>query len=426
MRVAIRRSDSPEVENGVTELGTRDDEGMKASRLAVASALAIVACSAPATPALKTIDAAHFHTIVQNAATALRVPGALVKLQTPQGTFTAEVGTTELGTTTTPRPDTHFRIASNTKTMTAALILLLAQDGKLTLDNPISDYVLDVPNGNAITLADLLTMRSGLYCYTFDPTLSAQLDADPAKAWSPAQLLAIAFAHPPNAPPGTAYDYCNTNYALLGLVAEKAGASPLAEQFDRRLFSPLGMHDTASPAAGDTSLPDPYSHGYMYGKTLYALVDEPYPADLVAAAQTGSLQPIDYTQQNPSYAAAAGGVISTADDLAIWIRALVTGSVFDDQFAQRWRESLRPEDPNHADGKQYGYGISYQRFGPHAAMYYHGGEIPGFNSFIGYDPDNAVTLVIWTNLTLSPEGKTTANALLPTVLDQIYPGLNLG
>ncbi|MFN6554251.1 serine hydrolase domain-containing protein [Mycolicibacterium septicum] len=399
---------------------------MKASRLVVATALALVSCSAPAPAALKTIDAANFQTVVENAATALRVPGALVLLQTPQGTFTAKTGTTELGMTSPPQPDTHFRIASNTKTMTSPLILLLAQDGKLTLDDPISDYVLDVPNGNAITLADLLTMRSGLYCYTFAPQLSAQLDADPAGPWTPAQVLAIAFAHPPNAPPGNTYEYCNTNYALLGLVAEKAGGSPLAEQFDRRLFGPLGMHDTTLPAAGDTSLPEPYSHGYMYGKTLYALVDEPYPADLVAAAQAGTLQPIDYTHQNPSYATAAGGAISTADDLAIWIRALVTGTVFDDQFTQRWRDSLRPEDPDHPDGQQYGYGISYQRFGPHAAMYYHGGELPGFNSFIGFDPDNDVALVIWTNLTLSPEGKTTANALLPTVLDQVYTGLNLG
>ncbi|MDH6194887.1 D-alanyl-D-alanine carboxypeptidase [Mycobacterium frederiksbergense] len=397
------------------------------SRIALAAVLtfAFVGCSAPATPALNTIDPVAFQSAVENAANKLQVPGALVLLQTPQGTFTAKVGTTELGKKTPPQPDTHFRIASNTKTMTAALILLLAQDGKLTLDDPISAYVRHVPNGEAITLADLLTMRSGLYCYTFAPELSAQLDADPAKPWTPAQVLAIAFAQPPTAAPDTAYEYCNTNYALLGLVAEKVGGSPLAEQFSRRLFEPLGMRATTLPAADDTALPNPYSHGYMYGKTLYALVDENYPADLAAAARAGTVQPIDYTHQNSSYATAAGGAISTAQDLATWIRALGTGAVFDDGFTQRWRESLRPEDPAHPDGQQYGYGISYQRFGSNAAMYYHGGEMPGFNSYMGYDPDHDVTLVIWTNLTLSPEGKTTANALLPTVLDEIYPGLNL-
>ncbi|MGV0745803.1 serine hydrolase domain-containing protein [Mycolicibacterium sp. XJ870] len=394
--------------------------------MAVAASLAVTACTAPQTSALKPIDPANFQTVVADAAKKLQVPGALVLLQTPQGTFTAKVGTTELGTQSPPQPDTHFRIASNTKTMTAAVIVLLAQDGKLKLDDPVSTYIPNVPNGDTITLADLLTMRSGLYCYTFAPELAAQLDADPAKAWTPREVLSIAFAHPPSAAPDTTYEYCNTNYAILGLVAEKVDGRVLAEQFDARLFRPLDMPDTVLPAADVTALPGPYSHGYMYGKTLYALVDEAYPAELTAAAKAGTLKPIDYTHQNSSYATAAGGAISTADDLAAWIRALGTGKVFDAEYQQLWLDSLRPEDPDQPDGQQYGYGISYQRFGPNAAMYYHGGELPGFNSFIGFDRYNDVALVIWTNLTLSPDGRTTANALLPTVLDEIYPGLDLG
>ena len=74
-------------------------------------------------------------------------------------------------------------------------------------------------------------MRSGLYNYTSAPEFSAQLDADLAKTWTPQEVLAIAFAHPPNAAPDTAYEYNNTNYALLGLIAEKAGGRPLREQF---------------------------------------------------------------------------------------------------------------------------------------------------------------------------------------------------
>ena len=92
---------------------------------------------------------------------------------------------------------------------------------------------------------------------------------------------------------------------------------------------------------------------------------------------------------------------------------------------QQWRTSLIPEDPDAGPGGQrYGYGISYQRYGPQAAMYYHGGELPGFNSFMGHDPENDVTLVIWTNLTLSPDGRTTANAMLPAVLREIYTRLD--
>ena len=111
--------------------------------------------------------------------------------------------------------------------------------------------------------------------------------------------------------------------------------------------------------------------------------------------------------------------------MATWMRALVSGKVFNADYQQQWLASPQPLNPDQPDGQKYGYGIAYQRFGPNAAMYYHGGELPGFNSFMGYDPGNDVTLVIWTNLTLSPDGKTTAQALLPTVLDEIYAGLSL-
>lgn len=384
-------------------------------------------CSSPARQlaALKHIDARQFRAVVKAAADKLMVPGAMVLLRTPQGEFRVAVGTTELDARTPPTAGTHFRIASNTKTMTAALIVLLAQDGKMTFGDPVSSYVEGVPNGEDITVAELLTMRSGLYGYTGDPALAAAMDADPGRAWTPREVLDIAFRHPPQFPPGAAYEYSNTNYALLGLVAEKVGGRSLAEQLQTRLFGPLGLQQTSLPAPADTSIPAPYSHGYMYGGSVYALADEPYPAEMQAAAKDGTLRPIDYTDQNSSYATAAGGAISTAADLTAWMRALVTGKVFDEQYQRLWLASPLAEDPGAPDGQKYGYGISYQRFGPRAAMFYHGGELPGFNSFMGYDPENDVSLVIWTNLTLSPDGRTTAQALLPTVLDEIYTGLSL-
>ncbi|MFD3328786.1 serine hydrolase domain-containing protein [Streptomyces sp. NPDC058701] len=380
---------------------------------------------APTPSALRPIDPAAFQSAVEKAAAELMVPGAVVLLRTPQGTFRAITGTAERGTSRPPTIADHFRIASNTKTMTAALVTLLAQDGRLKLSDPVSAYVDGVPNGDRITLAQLLTMRSGLYNYTNAPELSQALDADPGKAVTPRQMLDIAFRHPPNFAPDTSYEYSNTNYLLLGLVAEKAGGSSLTRQFQDRLFAPLGLEGSSLPAPDELSPPAPYSHGYMYGGTAYALVDQPYPASLQAEARSGKLAPVDYTRQNPSYAFGAGNAVSTADDLAAWIRALVTGRVLDAGSQKQWLDSPRAEDPAAPDGQKYGYGIAYQRFAPAAAMYYHGGELPGFNSFIGHDPDNDVTLVIWTNLTLSPDGRTTAQALLPTALNQIYAGLSL-
>lgn len=374
---------------------------------------------------LNKIDAAEFRRAVEDAAATLMVPGAMVALRTPQGSFDVAVGTTELGAAQKPDVQTRFRIASNTKTMTAALIMLLAQDGRLALDDPVGRYVDDVPNGENITIEELLKMRSGLYGYTDDPEVSEELDRHPARSWTPQQVLAIAYRHPPRFAPGAEYDYSNTNYALLGLVAEKAGATTLSEQFRDRLLDPLGLDQTTLPAVDDIVIPAPSSHGYMYGPTRYALLDQPYPASMQAEARAGTLKPIDYTNQNPSYATAAGGVISTADNLVTWIRALVTGEVLTADTQERWLDGLQAEDPDQPDGKQYGYGITHQKFGNGAAMYFHGGELPGFNSFIGHDPENDVTLVIWTNLTVALDGRTTANAMLAPILDEIYAGLAL-
>ena len=113
---------------------------------------------APADPtgALKPISQVALQNLVAATARELLIPGALVLLRTPQGEFTATYGTTKLGTASPPAADTYFRIASNTKTMTAAVIVQLAQEGKLKFGDPVSDYVADVPNGDHITIAELL------------------------------------------------------------------------------------------------------------------------------------------------------------------------------------------------------------------------------------------------------------------------------
>src|SRR5438105_2112656 len=280
-------------------------------------ALPFAACSRPSSSALKPIDQAALQTMVNTTAKELLVPGAVVLLRTPQGKLTLTYGTTLLGATTQPRADTHFRIASNTKSMTAAVIVQLAQEGKLGLDDPVSKYVPSVPNGDNITIDELLKMRSGLYNYTDAPELAAIVDRDRTKVWTTEELLAIAFARPANFPPGTAYEYNNTNYTLLGLIAEQIDGRPLAQAMQDRLFGPLGMHDTLLPARTSNTIPDPYSHGYLYGSSKYVLTDTPYPPDIQAAARAGTLLPTDYTDVNPSLAYLPRAVIPPASDLAI-------------------------------------------------------------------------------------------------------------
>jgi D-alanyl-D-alanine carboxypeptidase len=369
--------------------------------------------------ALKPFDPVALQDTVEATAKELMLPGAMVLLHTPQGNFVFGYGSTELGVTIPPRGNTHFRAASNTKTMTAAVIVQLAQEGKLRFDDPVSKHVSGVPNGDNITISQLLKMRSGLYNFTAAPELAESLDQEPTKVWTAEELLAIAFKRPPLFAPGKEFDYCNTNYVLLGLIAEKVAGEPLARAFQNRLFGPLGMKDTLLPAGTSNTIPEPYSHGYLYGSSSYALSDAPYPADLKAAAKAGRLRPNDDTEQNPSYATAAGGVISTADDLAAWMRGLVGGKVLDADYQRQWIESLELQDPVDPGGPKYGYGISLITFGPNK-VYFHGGEMPGYNSFMGYDPVNDVTLIVWTNLTLSLDGQPTANTMMLRMLDRVY------
>jgi CubicO group peptidase (beta-lactamase class C family) len=93
--------------------------------------------------------------------------------------------------------------------------------------------------------------------------------------------------------------------------------------------------------------------------------------------------------------------------------------VLDPAYQSRWFASLQPEDPSKPEGQKYGYGIAQLSWGPNT-IYFHGGETPGYNSKISYDPANDMTLIVWTNLTVSLDDQQTANTLWVKVLDHIY------
>ena len=245
------------------------------------------------------------------------------------------------------------------------------------------------------------------------------MDDDPTKVWTPQELLAIAFAQPPMFPPGADYDYSNTNYVLLGLIIEQLDGRPLAAAFEERLFEPLGMTNTMFPAADSHAIPEPYSHGYLYGSTSHVMLGTPlYTPERTPRPKAGTLQPTDYTGINHSFAFAAGAVISTAADLATWMKALVGGQVLDAEYQRIWQDSAQIVDPSNPYN-WYGYGIDQLRWGPNT-IDLHGGQTPGYNSEAAYDPANDMTLVVWANLTMSLDNKFTAQELMVKVLDQIY------
>ena len=139
---------------------------------------------------------------------------------------------------------------------------------------------------------------------------------------------------------------------------------------------------------------------------------------MAAEARAGKLQPKDYTDVNLSFAFAAGAVISTAADLATWIKALSGGKVFNAEYQRIWQDSAKIINPANSYN-WYGYGIDQLRWGKHVVDL-HGGQTPGYNSEALHDPDADMTLVIWSNLTMSLDNQYTAVVLMLKVLDQIY------
>ncbi|MBB5873592.1 D-alanyl-D-alanine carboxypeptidase [Allocatelliglobosispora scoriae] len=299
--------------------------------------------------------------------------------------------------------------------MTGTVLLQLVQEGRIGLDDPVSKYRPDVPDGDGITIAELLNMRSGLYNYSEDERFNAKLDSDPRYVWKPDELLAIAYAQPPYFPPGSDFHYSNTNLVLAGLIIEQLTGMPLADAFQQRIFGPLGIRETLLPGPSDAGIAAPHPQGYMFGTNVSTLADPALPAAEQAAAAQGSLLPRDVTDGNPSWAWAAGGAISTADDLTRYATALVDGGLLDPAMQQTRMNSIQPLSA--AGGTEIGYGLSIVKFGP---LYGHDGQLPGFNSFMAHDPVRKDTVIVLTTLFAGPDGRQPANVMAMAIMQALY------
>lgn len=210
---------------------------------------------------------AELEGVFEENATSLGQPGAVMLIRTPEGEFTATYGVTSPGGSTPVSVDDHIRIGSNTKTWTGTVILQLVQEGKIALDDPVSKYRPDVPNGDNITIEQLLMMRSGLADYTETLALNTALDPDPQRVWEPEELVAMGLALPPDFEPGTKYHYSNTNTILLGLLAEQLDKKPLSQIYNGRLFASLGLTETSFPEIADSTSPSPTPTAISGGPT---------------------------------------------------------------------------------------------------------------------------------------------------------------
>jgi D-alanyl-D-alanine carboxypeptidase len=343
------------------------------------------------------------------------VPGAVVVVRSEElGDWSASFGTRTLDGSQPVGIDDSVRIGSNTKPMTGTVVLQLVEEGKLRLDDPVSKYRSDVPNGTSITIAQLLTMRSGLFNYTDTLELNQALDVTPERVWTPDELLALAFAHPPYFAPGEGYHYSNTNTVLLGTIIEKLTGDPLDEVFEERIFQRLDLDRTLLPKRTNR-IPEPHPQGYVFGTLVDTLDSQVLPPEQQASAYAGTVKPADVTGANPSWAWAAGGAISTADDLARFVRALVEGDLLSKQRHKERLESLQSTNPG---DPSTGYGYALAKLGP---LLGHTGELPGYQSVMGYDPMRKITVVAWTSLAAAPDGRAPATQMAKAILGELYP-----
>lgn len=257
----------------------------------------------------------------------------------------------------------YFRIASNTKTFTGTAVLILVDEGKINLEKSISYYLPEyhVPNGDLITVRMLGNMTSGLYNYSGDAGLwSSYYASNCLMTFPPDSLLAIAFRHPSSFPPGTSYEYCNTNTVLLGLLMEKVTGKPADQVIEEKVIQPLNLKNTYW--GGLFFLSSPYTHGYN--------------------ADMGSLK--DATNWNPSWGYTAGALISTIPDLKIWAKALVEGKLLSEQMKTERFTWIN----NH-------YGFCVMKVNDWIG---HSGIISGYNSHVIYNSSKKITLIVYTNL----------------------------
>ncbi|MFF5802612.1 serine hydrolase domain-containing protein [Streptomyces sp. NPDC012746] len=325
------------------------------------------------------------------------VPGVTVGLWAPgKGEYVRTFGVADKATRAPMATDLHVRIGSETKTFTVTALLQLVDEGKAGLDDPIGRYVTGVPNGDRITLRELAGMRSGLFNYSLDADFIKKLQADPERSFTPRQLLAYAFGHPVQFPPGAKFDYSNTNLILLGLVVEKITGRPLHEVITQDVLVPAGLRRTVFPTSA--AMPVPYAHGYT--------------------DQTASGKVEDATDWNPSWAWAAGAMISDLQDLRSWARTLATGTLLTPATqAERLKTT-----PMNVQGDGYGLGIFDVQ-----GWIGHNGSIPGYEVLPVYLPPARATMVILLNTDSRYDGQEPSTLFGQAVTavvtpDHVYPG----
>jgi D-alanyl-D-alanine carboxypeptidase len=319
---------------------------MRAAAVAVLAALTLVVAPAHGAAPKRANLTSIARELVRSGA-----PGAIVYVRTPTGARAGVAGYADRDAHVAMRAADRYRIASVTKAFVSVLILQLEAEGKLNIDDPVEKYLPGVvPNGSAISLRELMNHTSGLFNYTDDSAFVNDPITSFSRAWSPAQLLALAFAHPPNFAPGRNWSYSNTNYIVLGLVVEAVTGKALGDVLQERIFTPLGLTSTSFPLT--IQLAPDFVHGYVK----------------LPGAPLIDISP----GLNPTWGWAAGAIVSNARDVTTFYRALLTGKLLPA------RQLDEMETPSAVNGV-YGLGIELS-FVACGRAFWHVGDFLGWQN----------------------------------------------
>jgi D-alanyl-D-alanine carboxypeptidase len=331
-------------------------------------------------PALRGALAAVLDEAVANP----NLPGAILYVYMPgQGIWVGARGVSDKAQGIPIVPQDRFRIASMTKPFVATVVMQLVEEGYLTLDDTVGQWMPGlIPNGEHITLRHLLNHTSGLYNYLDDAFVGMVLE-DRGRIWRPQEIAMYAAVRPTYFAPGAAgrWHYSNTNYILLGMVVEHATGVSLEQQVYWRILQPLGMNETYFDP--DSAQTGPIMRGYVGDR--------------------------DYTDINLSFAWGAGGMVSTGEDMGRFARALFGGELLrPDTLA-----AMQTFDSGHGGlgASHFAYGLGMMQdvmsVGPgldgqprpeyQGMVHGHTGGLTGYRTAMWYLPENGAVIVVGLN-----------------------------
>lgn len=320
------------------------------------------------------------------------VPSASVAIvQKGQIVYTQAYGKARLESPTSAAPPVlatpqmRYSIGSISKQFTAASILLLQQQGKLSIDDPVSRYIPGLTRGDEVTVRMLLSHTSGYQDYWPEDYLMPPM----REATTAQHILDVWAKKPLDFEPGTKWQYSNTNFVIAGLIVEKLSGQPLMRFLQQNVFTPLDMksvYNSDAARLGDTD-----AAGYI----RYAL---------------GPLRPAP--KEGPGWMFAAGELAMPAHDLALWNISMMNRSLLAQESYKQMFTSVKLKDGSDSN---YGLGVFTNPRSGHAAIE-HSGEVSGFVSENIVFPEDKAAIIVLTNQDAAPAASAIARQLTPIVL----------